>query len=491
MTNNDAKQHRAILRRIARRVMLQRGLAPDFTDAALSELKSILAPATPSGKSSADLRRLLWCSIDNDDSRDLDQLTVAETMPGGEVKVLVAIADVDALVKKGMALDQHAEQNTTSVYTAGQIFPMLPEKLSTDLTSLNPDADRCAMVTEMVFAKDGALQSSAIYPAVVHNRAKLAYNSVAAWFEGKGPMPAAIGAVPGLEETLRLQDKVAQRLKSRRHVSGSLDFQTIQTRAIFEGEMIKELEPDQSNRAKDLIAEFMIAANGVVARYLAAHHFPVFERVVRTPDRWDRIVELAVEHNATLPAEPDSKALEDFLVTAKAQDPVGFPDLSLCIIKLLGRGEYVAQTVGDKPTGHFGLAVRDYSHSTAPNRRYPDVITQRLLKAAIAGRSLPYERTELSTLAQHCTQAEDAAKKVERHVGKSAAALLLEGRIGEEFDAIVTGASDKGTWVRIFQPPVEGRLESGTTGLDVGKRVRVALISTDVERGHIDFKRVG
>jgi VacB/RNase II family 3'-5' exoribonuclease len=491
MKNTDDRQHRSILQRIAHRMMLERGLVPDFPIQALAELDGIHGPAKRTEGSTRDLRNLLWCSIDNDDSRDLDQLTVAEAMPAGAVKILVAIAEVDALVKKQSALDNHARQNTTSVYTAAEIFPMLPEKLSTDFTSLNYESDRLAIVSEMIFAADGSLLNSDLYGATVRNRAKLAYNSVAGWLEGNGPMPQRIGAVGGLDENLRLQDRVAQKLKALRHVHGALNLETIEGHPVFVGDELKDLETNQHNRAKDLIADFMIAANGVAALYLTSKKFPSLRRVVRTPKRWDRIIELAAERGSTLPQEPDSKALEQFLVSAKAADPLRFPDLSLSVIKLLGAGEYVVQLPGDSAAGHFGLAVKDYAHSTAPNRRYPDLITQRLLKAAMAGGSLPYDGDELEALAKHCTEEEDAAKKVERQVGKSAAAMLLESRIGEQFDAIVTGAADKGTWVRIFHPPIEGRLESGFKGVDVGHRLRVQLIRTDVERGYIDFKRVG
>jgi len=491
MTSPADRPHRTILRDIAHRVMLERGLVPDFPATALAQLDGIHGPATPTGDATRDLRSLLWCSIDNDDSRDLDQLTVAEALPGGATKVLVAIADVDAVVAKGSALDEHARQNTTSVYTAAEIFPMLPEKLSTDLTSLNHDADRAAVVVEMVFGDDGALQRSDLYGAIVRNRAKLAYNSVAAWLEGTGPMPPAIGAAKGLDENLRLQDRVAQRLKALRHQHGALDLETIEARAVFEGDVLTDLEADTKNRAKDIVEDFMIAANGVTARYLEARHLPSLRRVVRVPKRWDRIVELAAEHGATLPKDPDAKALDLFLVSARAADPLRFPDLSLSVIKLLGAGEYVVELPGAGAAGHFGLAVKDYTHSTAPNRRFPDVITQRLLKAALAGRALPYANDELAALARHCTEAEDAAKKVERQVEKSACAMLLESRVGEEFDAIVTGASAKGTWVRLLRPPVEGRLDGPVAGLDVGHRLRVQLVSTDVQRGYIDFKKAG
>ncbi len=470
--------------------MTERGLFPDFSPQAIAELDGIQGPAMRTEESTRDMGNLLWCSIDNDDSRDLDQLTIAEAMPNGAAKVLVAVADVDAVVKKQSILDDHARQNTTSVYTVAETFPMLPEKLSTDLTSLNFESDRLAIVIEMVIAGDGSLQSSDIYGATVRNRAKLAYNSVAAWLDGNGPMPQGIGTVKGLDENIRLQDNVAQKLKSLRHLHGALDLETIEARPVFDGDELKDMEAEKKNRAKEIIEDFMIAANGVTARYLASKKFTSLRRVVRVPKRWDRIVELAAERGTTLPTEPDSKALEQFLVSAKAADPLRFPDLSLSVVKLMGAGEYVVELPGDSVAGHFGLAVRDYTHSTAPNRRFPDLITQRLLKAAMAGHSQPYENDELESLAKHCTEEEDAATKVERQVTKSAAAMLLESRIGEQFDAIVTGASDKGTWVRLLHPPVEGRLKSGFEGIDVGHELRVQLVRTDVERGYIDFKRV-
>jgi len=491
MTTID-QSHRSILKRIAHKVMLQRGLLPDFSAAALDELGR-LKPAARNGnetKEVRDLRSLLWCSIDNDDSRDLDQLSVAEAMPNERVKVLVAIADVDSSITDGMALDQHARHNTTSVYTAAEIFPMLPEKVSTDITSLNFNEDRLSIVVEMVVAPDGTVEASSLYQAWVRNQAKLAYNSVAAWLEKTGPMPEALAAVKGLAENLNLQDQAAQRMKNFRHVQGALSLETIESRPVFDGDQISALEEEEKNRAKEIIEDFMIAANGVTARFLASKQFPSIRRVVRVPKRWDRIVAIAASHKFDLPGEPDSKALEQFLVAAKAADPLRFPDLSLAVIKLLGSGEYVAEPPEGNVPGHFGLAVKDYAHSTAPNRRYPDLLTQRLLKAALAGRPAPYRLRDLDLLAAHCTQAEDDANKVERQVGKSAAALLLENRIGEQFDAIVTGASDKGTWVRLLSLPVEGKLVAGFAGVDVGDRLRVQLIETDVEEGYIDFKKV-
>jgi exoribonuclease-2 len=483
-------KHRADLHAIARRAMIARGLEPDYPAPALAEVAHLERAAPADGADVRDLRDRLWCSIDNDDSRDLDQLSVAEPAANGSITIYVAIADVDALVPKDSALDAHAARNTTSVYTAGGVFAMLPEKLSTDLTSLNEGADRCAVVVEMVVKGDGAVGESAIYRAVVKNRAQLAYDAVGAWLEGRGPAPAKVGAVRGLDENLRLQDRAAQALRGVRHQHGALSLQTIEARAVFEGDTLTDLRADEPNHAKQLIEDFMIAANGVTASFLETRGVASLRRVLRAPERWERIVVLAREHGGTLPATPDAQALEAFLTRQRAADPTRFPDLSLSIVKLMGRGEYVAEVPGARATEHFGLAVHDYTHSTAPNRRFPDLVTQRLLKAALAQRATPYPASVLQGVAQHCTTQEDAAQKVERQVRKSAAALLLERRIGEVFDAIVTGASSKGTWARVFHPPVEGRVVRGEERLDVGDRVRVKLLSTDVERGYIDFARV-
>jgi exoribonuclease-2 len=488
----DAKphNHRAILSAIAHRVMLERGLLPDFSSAALAELEQIQHSSDIDSQTIHDRRELLWASIDNDDSRDLDQLTVAEALPAGQIKLLIAIADVDSAIKPGSALDGHARHNTTSVYTAAEIFPMLPEKISTDLTSLNFEQDRLALLVEMVIGADGSPGDSKIYRAWVRNHAKLAYAGLGAWLDGPGGPPEAVTAVPGLAENLQLQNRAAQSLKTFRQAQGALSLETIQSKAVFDGDQIRALEIEEDNLARELIANFMIAANGVAARYLSASDFPSIRRVVRTPKRWERIVEIARDRQFKLPELPDSKALEEFLLQQKAADPQRFPDLSLAVIKLLGAGEYVAELPDEEAPGHFGLAVRDYAHSTAPNRRYPDLLTQRLLKAALDGKPAPYHKDELDWLAAHCTEAEDAANKVERQVEKSAAALLLEERIGEQFDAFVTGASAKGTWVRLLSLPVEGKLVQGFERLDVGERVRVQLLETDVERGFIDFKKV-
>jgi exoribonuclease-2 len=485
----SAGRHRHDLKAIAHRAMLDRDLLPDFSGAVMGEVAHAQAPAAAGEAGVRDLRDRLWCSIDNDDSRDLDQLTVAEPPAGGAARIFVAVADVDATVAKGTATDGHARHNTTSVYTAGGIFPMLPERLSTDLTSLAEGEDRLAVVVEMAVNADGSLAASEIYRAAVRNRAKLAYNGVAAWLEGQGPLPERAAGVPGIDAQLRLQDQVAQRLKAVRHQHGALSLHTIQARPVFDGDILTDLEPEEPNRAKALIEDFMVAANGVSARYFEAKGFPSLRRVLRSPERWERIVALAAGLGHRLPPEPAAEALEAFLAQRRQVDPLRFPDLSLTIVKLMGRGEYVAEFPGQAVPGHFGLAVQAYTHSTAPNRRFPDVITQRLLKAALAKSPVPYANAELQELALHCTDAEDRANKVERQVGKSAAALLLEPRLGQRFDAIVTGASDKGTWVRILRPPVEGKVVRGFDGLDVGDRVRVELIATDVERGFIDFAR--
>ena len=495
-TNSNLKtnetQNRTTLQNIARRVMLTRGLLPEFSPQAIAELSRIQAPAKVSLATQArDLRDLLWASIDNDDSEDLDQLTFAEEMPEGKTKIRVAVADVDALVKKDCAIDRDAQHNTTSVYTAAQIFPMLPAKLSTNLTSLNPSKDRLAIVVEMTIGPDGSLLDSDVYRAVVCNHAKLAYNSVAAWLEGKTPTPEAVAAIEGLAENLAIQDRAAQSMKSLRHAQGALSLETIEAKMVFKGDKISDLLVEEKNRAKEIIEDFMIAANGVTVRYLSARGIPSIRRVVRIPRRWDRIVQIAAEHAFKLPKNPNARKLEIFLTMMKGADPLRFPDLSLAVIKLLGNGEYVAELPGEEATGHFGLAVKDYTHSTAPNRRYTDLITQRLLKAALEKRPAPYSLDELDFLAENCTKKEDEANKVERQVGKSAAALLLQSRIGERFSAMVTGASEKGTWVRLLDIPVEGMLKSGCKGIDVGDQISVELVFVDVEQGFIDFKQVG
>jgi VacB/RNase II family 3'-5' exoribonuclease len=480
----------SLLMSVARQAMLDNGLQPDFAAAALEQLASISQAASAANTGIRDLRQLLWASIDNDNSRDLDQLTVADPASGGAVRILVAIADVDAVVKAGSPIDAHARANTTSVYTPAVIFPMLPEKLSTDLTSLGEGEVRLAMVIDMTISAAGTVVGSEVYRAQVLNRAKLAYNAVGAWLQGTAPAPAAVAAVPGMDQQLRLQDKVAQSLRAVRRARGALDLETIEAQPVFNAGVLSDLRPEETNAAKQLIEEFMVAANGVTAQFLSAKGFSALRRVLPQPQRWDRIVALAAAAGEALPSTPSAPALNAFLAKSRGSAPAQYPDLSLSVIKLLGSGEYRVDTPGQPIEGHFGLAVADYTHSTAPNRRFPDLITQRLLKAALAKENSPYADAELAELAQHCTLQERNAAKVERLVGKSAAASLLATRIGAQFDGIVTGASDKGTWVRISAPTTEGKVIKGAEGLDVGDRVRVALLHTDVARGFIDFARI-
>ena len=478
------QQPRDILAGIARQAMLDRGLLADFSAPAQAQAAALArAAADPQAR---DLRAAQWVSIDNDDSRDLDQLSCAQSLAGGATRMLVAVADVDAAVSRGSPIDEHARQNTTSVYTAGHIFPMLPERLSTDLTSLVQGEERLAIVTEMVVAADGSISRCDLYRATVINKAKLAYDSVAAWLENGAGAPKGL-ASGALQSQVRLQDQVAQVLGRVRSAQGALTLETLQTSAVFDGQALKDLVPDRKNRAHELIENVMVATNGVAARWLQARGLPSIRRVLRTPEHWDRIVALAAAHGEPLPAAADAIALNAFLAKCRTERPALFPDLSLAVIKLLGRGEYALERPGQAIAGHFGLAVNDYMHSTAPNRRFPDVITQRLIKSGLAGAPAPYSSADLAALAAHCTVQEDNAAKVERRVGKSAAALLLRTRLGQSFDAIVTGAADKGTWVRTLVPPVEGRIIRGFAGLAVGQAVRVRLLSTDVNRGFIDF----
>lgn len=485
----NRRSDRSRLHAIAVAAMRERGLDPEFPPAALAEAQQLKGPPTHSDAPTRDLRSLPWCSIDNDDSRDLDQLSAAQPVDANTLKVFVAIADVDAAVPKGSPVDRHAAVNTTSVYTPAAIFPMLPERLSTNLTSLADDQDRLSVVIEIAVEKDGGILGTDVYAARVKNRAKLAYNSVGAWLSGDGPLPPSAAAVPGMDEQLRMQDRVAQALNERRVENGALEFDTIEVQHVFDGDVLRDLQPTAPNRAKKLIENLMVAANGVTARFLERRDFPVLRRVVRSPERWDRIRALAAQLGDQLPESADSHALAEFLARRKKASPDTFPDLSHSVIRLLGSGEYVVDPPGVEPPGHFGLAVRDYTHSTAPNRRFPDLITQRLVKAVLAGQASPYSIEELEQLAAHCTKQEDAANKVERQVRKAAAALLVESRIGEVFDAIVTGASNKGTWVRVASPPIEGKLVKGERDLDVGDRVRVRLQSVNAERGFIDFVR--
>jgi len=435
-----------------------------------------------------DLRSQLWSSIDNDTSRDLDQIEVAERLSNSDVKVLVGIADLDAFLPKRSAIDQHAARETTTVYAGIRNFPMLPEELSTGKTSLLENQDRLSVIIEFVVDGDGHVASSDVYRAVVRNQAQLQYNSAGAWLENTAAAPPKVAASADLQAQLRLQDEVAQKLRSRRYENGALDLQTDEVYPLVLNTEVVDVVNQQRNHATELIEDFMIAANGVVARML--EKVSSLRRIVKQPERWDRIVQLAANFGEKLPADPDSKALNDFLVKRKAADPSHFADLSLAVIKLIGPGEYVLERPGDPAPGHFGLAVQDYTHSTAPNRRFPDIVTQRLVKAMLAGQSNPYSDDELSAIAANCTEKGDAARKVEREMAKRLAAVALQHRIGAIFDAIVTGVTPKGTFVRALQPRVDGLLAQGQQGVDVGDKLRVKLIRTDVQRGFIDFARV-
>lgn len=486
----DKNANRIALQQIARRAMISRGLEPDFPAEAIAELREITSPATYNPKQAKDLRRLLWCSVDNEDSLDLDQLSYAQQLPNNKVRLLVAIADVDALVTRQSNINDHARQNTASIYTVAQLFPMLPEKLSTDFTSMRLGEDRCAVVVEMVVGDDGAVQQSDVYRATVFNHAKLQYESLGDWLEGNGSIPLEVRKVEGLAENIQLQDRIAQKMKELRYERGALEFETIEARPVFDGDVLSEMKVELKNRAKSLIEDFMIAANGATARYLEDKNFPSLRRVVRTPKRWDRIVELTSENGFSLPEKADSKSLSAYLKFIKQNDPEHFVDMSISVLKLLGSGEYVVEIPCSTSEGHFGLAVKDYTHSTAPNRRYPDLVTQRLLKSAIAGLSVPYSVEQLEEIARHCTMKEDDVRKVERQVEKSAMAMLMKSRIGEVFEAIVTGASPKGTWVRLYHPHAEGKLVDGYKGLEVGQKLKVRLIQIDIEEGFIDFERI-
>jgi len=471
----------------ARQEMIDHGFAPDFPPEAERQLAAIQEPGPDA--SLRDLTALLWSSIDNDDSRDLDQIEWAERTADG-IRVLVGVADVDSLVSKGTPIDAHAAQETTTVYAGVRTFPMLPERLSTDLTSLNEDQERAAVVIEMVVAADGSVAKSGIYRARVRNRAQLAYNGVGAWLEGTGPAPAKVAASADLAAQLKLQDEAAGTLREARHQSGALTFDRLEAQPVFADGKVQDITARAANRAAHLIEDFMIAANEAMARTLRDAGVSSIRRVVKAPERWPRIVELASQCGDTLPAAPDPAALNAFLVRRKAADPVHYADVSLSVLKLMGPGEYVLMRPGDSPQGHFGLAAHDYTHSTAPNRRFADVVTQRLIKAHAAGAAAGYADDELDAIAQNCTLKEDAARKVERAMMKRMAAVALQHRIGEDFQAVVTGNTPKGVFVRIFDPPVEGRLMRGEQGLDVGDRLRVKLLSTDPQRGFLDFGRV-
>ena len=468
--------------------MLEHGFQPDFPAAAALELAAIAAdPALPTEPDMPDLRGLPWSSIDNDTSRDLDQIEWAERLPDGRIRVLIGVADVDARVAKGTILDGHARSETTSVYTGVKVFPMLPTELSEGITSLNESEDRVALVIEYAIDSSGVVSDGKAYRALVRNHAQLAYDGVGAWLECKGETPGKIAASAALKSQITLQDEAAQRMLGGRFQHGALDLETIETRPVMLAGEAVEIVRQHKNRATSLIEEFMVAANGVIAKTFDEAHVASIRRIVRVPKRWEKIVEVAAALGTTLPATPDSKALNDFLLAQKGKDPDHFPDLSLAVVKLMGPGEYVLVRPGEESPGHFGLAVQDYTHSTAPNRRFPDVVTQRLMKAHLAKAAPPYSADELGEIAARCTLMEDAARKVEREMQKRIAAVVLQPHIGQSYQAIVTGVNHYGTFVRTLDPHVDGKLVQGGHGLDVGDKVTVKLLSTDPQRGFIDF----
>lgn len=477
------------LQATAKQIMLEHGFEPEFPAAASAQLAQLKhnPPAVAATVEIRDLRSLLWSSIDNDTSRDLDQIEVAEAASNGDVKVMIGIADVDAFVPKQSPIDQHAACETTTVYTGVRNFPMLPEELSTGITSLLENQDRLSLVYEFVVDSAGGVKSPELYRAVVRNKAQLQYNSVGAWLEATAAAPAKVAVSNELQEQLKLQDEVAQRLRKQRQQNGALNLDTDEVHPLIVNDQVVDVVKQQRNRATDLIEDFMVAANGVVARFL--ENVSSLRRIVRTPKRWDRIVALAATKGEKLPAQPDSKALNDFLLRRKAADPDHFADVSLVVIKLIGPGEYVLERAGEVAPGHFGLAVQDYTHSTAPNRRFADIVTQRLIKGMLAGKDNPYSDDELTAVASNCTEKEDAARKVEREMAKRLAAVAMQHRIGEAFDAIVTGVTPHGTFIRVLQPHIEGLLAQGQQGLDVGDKLRAKLIRTDPQHGYIDFAR--
>jgi exoribonuclease-2 len=480
------------LNALARQVLIENGFAPEFPPQTLTFVNSldeqkIISFAKISVK---DLRSLLWSSIDDAASLDLDQVEYAEKLPNGDIRLLVGIADVDEFVTKNSIVDVFAARNTISIYTASRVFPLLPEQLSTDLTSLREASDRLAVVIELIVSENGDVQTSNVFRALLRNHAKLSYEEIGAWLDETSKVPESVSRIAGMEMQIRLQYETARRLRDFRKQKGALEFETIEPKPLIEDGKISDIETEQSNAARDIIENFMIAANVQTAEFLENRNVPSLRRVVKMPARWNRIAQIARAFGENLPEKPDSLALAEFLERRKTADPTHYPDVSLSIIKLLGAGEYVVQAAGADAGGHFGLAVPDYTHSTAPNRRYTDLIVQRLIKATLAGKDAPYTFEELNEIAAHCNERESAARKVERQIGKTVAASVMSTRVGEDFDAIVTGINERGTFARILNPPVDGRIVENEQNLQIGEEVRVRLIDTNVEQGFIDFARV-
>jgi len=484
---NASTQHFDFQRQ-ARQEMIREGFEPDFPPPVINEANALHAAAGLDG-ALRDLRELTWSSIDNTESRDLDQIESAERTAEGRIRVRVAVADVDALVSARSAIDAHARTNATSVYTGGPVFPMLPERLSTDLTSLGPNVDRRAVVMEYAVGGDGSVVSSEIYRAMVRNKAQLNYEQVGSWLESLTPPSTAPFTVAGLAEQLLLQHEASRLLKAFRKLHGSLVLGGEESMPIVVNNSIRGFAVIRDNPARDLIESFMVAANVAMAEFLRSRNCLCMRRVVRTPKRWDRIQALAAALGTRLPGQPDARALSDFLALRRQADPDRFPELSLSVLKSLGPGIYEVEHPGSEHEGHFALAVEDYSHATAPNRRYADLAVQRLLKACLAGAAPPFSEGALGGLAAHCTEREAAARHVERFMKKVAAAIMLAPQLGHVFDSIVTGVSAKGTFARLLTVPAEGRIMRGERGLDIGDRIRVRLAGVDAEKGFIDLEK--
>jgi exoribonuclease R len=515
--------------------MHEAGFKPEFGEGVAEQVAEIvqkLAVLKPEA-GLEDLRALGWSSIDNDTSRDLDQIEVADRVEGG-IQLRVAIGDVAASVAQGSPIDKHAQEQTQTIYTAVKNFPMLPLELSAGVTSLNENGDRLAVMMSFTVGPDGQMLGENVSRAMVRNRAQLAYSRVGPWLEKtaagvvdddvlslrsdsareheadaslsggadagvreSGPGAPAVSPVSGsladgwLVEQLKLQDEAAQALHAARVKNGALEFHKSEADpVVVDGKVIDVTEAIQ-NRAMNLIEDLMVAANGVMARALRKGGRSGLQRVVVIPKRWDRIVALASQHGYELPEVPDSAALNEALTDIRLKDPIHYPDVAVSVIKLMGPGEYLLMRADDDPTGHFGLAARDYTHSTAPNRRFPDIVTQRVLHAMMTGAPPPYSDAELAAIAIHCNEADKKLRKIERNMEKRVAAVAMSSRIGEVFPGVVTGASDKGVYVRVIRPPFEGRVVQGGDGLDVGDKVNVKLIHTDPARAFIDFAKVG
>ncbi len=489
--HNNAQLFEAMdLRERAERAAREAGFETQFPAAALAEAARLDEAESPINHAVRDLRHLLWSSIDNEESRDLDQVEWCERLENEDIRLCVGVADVAAYVPLSSAIDRHAAGNTVSIYTGVQTFPLLPERLSTDITSLLPGQERGVIVVDMTVGADGIVTRSEIYRAQVKNAAKLVYEVIGDWLEGQSAAPREVVQVPNLEAQIRLQWEVAMRLHKRRQSQGALDVEQVEARPIVVNGRVTGLATQRKNPARVIIENFMVTTNTVLAGWLESHGCAAIQRIVREPQRWPRIVQLAREKNAILPDYPDARALSQFLTAQRALAPERFADLSLAILKLLGRGEYVVVHGAQDSVGHFGLGMQNYAHSTAPNRRFPDLVTQRIVQSQLDGAPAPYGTEELAAIAAHCSEREAAAQKVERLMRKIAAAALLQDRIGDVFEAVVTGASRKGTYVRTKTPLVEGRVMRGERGLDVGDRVRVRLLRTDLEQGHIDFERI-